>query len=100
MTRRLAMLALAGLARAGSELLAKHPRDWRQKLAKLDTLDWSRGNTKLWEGRAMNAGRLSKRTINVNLTANAIKTHLGLKLSDEERELERQHARARHATST
>jgi DNA sulfur modification protein DndB len=93
-------LALAAVARAGRDLLRLHPTDWKKRLAKLATLDWSRSNTDLWEGRAMNAGRLSKRTINVNLTANAIKKHLGLKLSDEEQELERQHGRARHATAT
>ncbi len=71
-------LALAALARAGSDLLTKHPRDWKQRLAKLETLDWSRGNTQLWEGRAMSAGRLSKKTVNIVLTGNAIKKHLGL----------------------
>ncbi len=50
-------LALAALARAGSDLLTKHPRDWKQRLAKLETLDWSRSNTQLWEGRAMSAGQ-------------------------------------------
>lgn len=92
-------LALAAIARAGRELLRAHPNDWKKRLAKLATLDWSRSNTELWEGRAMNAGRLSKRTINVNLTASAIKKHLGLKLSEEEQELERQHVRSRHATA-
>ena len=32
----------------------------------------------------MNAGRLSKKTVNVILTGNAIKQHLGLALSAEE----------------
>lgn len=90
-------LALAAIARAGRDLLHLHPKDWKHRLEKLATLDWSRGNTDLWEGRAMNAGRLSKRTLNVNLTGNAIKKHLGLKLTDEEQELERQHMRTRHA---
>src|SRR5262249_39144943 len=53
-------LALAAIARAGRDLLRLHPKDWRQRLERLATLDWSRGNTDLWEGRAMNAGRLSK----------------------------------------
>ena len=54
-------LALVSLGRAGNELLRYHPRDWKSKLGRLKTLDWSRNNAKLWEGRAMNAGRLSKR---------------------------------------
>lgn len=81
-------LALAALGRAGCDLLRQHPRDWKQKLARLKSLDWSRGNTRLWEGRAMNAGRLSKRSVNVTLTGNAIKKHLGLALSAEEEALE------------
>jgi DNA sulfur modification protein DndB len=93
-------LALAAIARAGRDLLRLPPKDWKQRLEKLSTIDWSRSNTELWEGRAMNAGRLSKRTLNVNLTGNAIKKHLGLKLSDEEQELERQHMRAYHAKTT
>jgi DNA sulfur modification protein DndB len=93
-------LALAALARAGSDLLTKHPRDWKQRLAKLETLDWSRSNTQLWEGRAMSAGRLSKKTVNVVLTGNAIKKHLGLKLSDEEQQLESDYLRSRNGRSS
>lgn len=81
------------LARAGADLIRKHPRDWKQKLARLKSLDWSRGNARLWEGRAMNAGRLSKRTVNALLTANAIKKHLGLELSAEEEAAETQFKR-------
>ncbi len=93
-------LALAALARCGSELLSQHPRDWKQKLAKLETLDWSRSNTKLWEGRAMSAGRLSKKTVNVVLTGNAIKKHLGLKLNEDEQQLENDYLRSRNGRSS
>jgi DNA sulfur modification protein DndB len=89
-------LALSALARVGCALIARHPKDWKQKLAKLDSLDWSRSNASLWEGRAMNAGRLSKRLINAGLTGNAIKKHLGLKLTADEQELETQFLRNRH----
>jgi DNA sulfur modification protein DndB len=92
-------LALASLARAGNELLSKHPKDWKQKLAKLDTLDWSRSNSKLWEGRAMSAGRLSKKTVNVVLTGNVVKKHLGIKLSDEEQQLESDYLGKRNGRS-
>ncbi len=87
-------LALAALARAGNQLLLEHPRNWKTKLKKLATLDWSRSNTKLWEGRAMNAGRLSKRNVNVTLTGNLVKQHLGLSLSPDEQNLERQFRRS------
>ena len=86
-------LALSALARVGRDLLAKHGRHWRQKLARLASLDWSRRNTALWEGRAMNAGRLSKRSVNTVLTGNVIKKHLGLELSAEEEALETQFRR-------
>jgi len=93
-------LALAALARAGAELLKSFPRDWKQKLAKLASVDWSRDNTKVWEGRAMTSGRLSKKTVNVVLTGNFIKKHLGLKLSDEEQHLETDYLRSRNGRSS
>jgi DNA sulfur modification protein DndB len=81
-------LALAALARVGNALLTAHRNDWKERLKKLQTLDWSRANAALWEGRAMNAGRLSKRSVNVTLTGNAVKRHLELPLSDDERALD------------
>ncbi len=93
-------LALAGLGRAGNSLLAARPRDWKSDLKRLATLDWSRGNAKLWEGRAMNAGRLSKKTINVMLVGNLLKKQLGLKLSPSEQEVETEFRRRRDVGSS
>lgn len=93
-------LALAGLARAGNTLLRKHKRGWKGKLKKLTSLDWSRSNTTQWEGRAMNAGRLSKRNVNVTLTGNLIKQHLGLTLTSEERQLEDEFRRSRNGRAS
>jgi DNA sulfur modification protein DndB len=87
-------LALAALARVGNALLDTHPRDWKQKLGRLKSLDWSRSNSRLWEGRAMNAGRLSKRSVSTVLTGNVIKKHLGLELSPDEEALEAEYQRA------
>jgi DNA sulfur modification protein DndB len=89
-------LALAAIARAGNQLLGDFRRNWKAKLKKLSTLDWSRANTAQWEGRAMNAGRLSKRNVNVVLTGNLIKRHLGLELSPEEQTLEREFRNSRN----
>jgi hypothetical protein len=36
----------------------------------------------------MTAGRLSKKSVNITLTASAIKKHLGIPLTDEEKTLE------------
>ena len=44
----------------------------------------------LWEGRALSAGRISKATTNVQLTAAFLKRALDLKLSKEELKLERE----------
>jgi DNA sulfur modification protein DndB len=88
-------LALAAIARAGNQLLTSFRRNWKSKLKKLSTLDWSRSNAAQWEGRAMNAGRLSKRNVNVTLTSNLVKQHLGLPLSRDEEELEREFQRTR-----
>lgn len=82
-------LALAALARVGNALLVADCKVWKNRLKKLATIDWSRSNRQ-WEGRAMNAGRLSKRNVNVTLTANLIKSHLGVPLSVDEQQLEKQ----------
>ncbi len=93
-------LALAALARAGNQLLGQGKRSWKSALKKLETLDWSRGNSRQWEGRAMSAGRLSKRNANVTLTGNLIKQHLGLTLNTEEQELEKDFKRIQRNGNT
>jgi len=87
-------LALAGLARAGNALLVNRQRGWKGKLKKLSSIDWLRSNSAQWEGRAMNAGRLSKRNVNVTLTGNLIKSHLGISLTSEEEQLEKEFRRS------
>lgn len=88
-------LALAAIARAGNQLLKNFRRNWKTKLKSLSTLDWSRANSVQWEGRAMNAGRLSKRNVNVILTGNVIKRHLSVPLSPDEQKLEREFEQGR-----
>ena len=82
-------VALSAIGTAGADLVASHPKAWPQRLKKLKTLDWSRSNDQLWEGRAMVHGRISKARTNVLLTANLLKQHMGLRLNAEEEELER-----------
>ncbi len=81
-------IALAALARAGKTLLEDYPDSWKRRLKPLRTLNWSRSNTALWEGRAMIAGRLSKSNVSVVLTGNAIKQQLRLPLTEDELDLE------------
>lgn len=80
-------VAIHAIGIVGAHLVSAHPTDWKQHLAKLLTIDWSRTNP-LWENRAMVHGRISKARSNVQLTANAIKLHLGLPLTVSDQELE------------
>ena len=66
-------VVLQALGRAGSGLIRKCPRAWPVRLRQLASLDWSRTNVELWEGRAIIGGRVQKGSQNVTLTANAIK---------------------------
>jgi DNA sulfur modification protein DndB len=86
-------IVLQAIGKAGSELLQEQPgSSWRKRLQALRTIDWSRSNTLLWEGRAMIGGRVSKASHNVTLTTNVIKRHLGLQLSPEEQRVETAYA--------
>ncbi|EAT12950.1 DNA sulfur modification protein DndB [Bermanella marisrubri] len=83
-------VTLQALGSAGADLLAQKPKAWRKHLNKLGTIDWSRSNTGIWEGRALMYGKLSKARANVMLTSNLIKQHMGLNLSPESQEYEKQ----------
>ena len=86
-------IVLHALGQVGNFLLHRE-RHWKRVLRKLRSIDWSRSNAALWEGRAMIGGRVSKAARNVTLTTNAIKTHLGLELSPEEIRVEDARQRA------
>lgn len=86
-------IALQAIGKAGNALLLTYPKDWRKSLKKLEEIDWSRNNAKLWEGRAMIGGKVSKVTTNVILTVNVIKQALSLPLAEEEQRVETAHQR-------
>lgn len=86
-------IALQALGLAGNTLLKSHPKDWKKRLESLQKIDWSRGNTKLWEGRAMIGGKISKVTTNVILTTNVIKKALSVPLDSEQLRVETAHGR-------
>lgn len=77
---------------------AKDPAQvrWAEMLGPLRQMDWRR-TSPAWEGRATIGGRVSKSFQNVILTANALKTRLGLPLGAEEQRIEDAHARGEHA---
>jgi len=81
-------IALHALGIMGHSLIAAEPKKWKERLRTLDRLDWSRSNTKLWEGRAMIGGRVSKAHSNLLLTAAVLKRALSLPLTPEEQKLE------------
>lgn len=81
-------VVLQALGIAGAALLAKHPRNWKSQLKALQKIDWSRSSSRVWEGRAMLHGRISKASTNVQLTANYIKQQLDIPLTEDDKLLE------------
>ncbi|MBL4575889.1 MAG: DNA sulfur modification protein DndB [Opitutaceae bacterium] len=78
---------LQAMGNIGADLLSNFEPEWKGRLTKLSTIDWSRQNID-WEGRALVHGRVSKARSNVLLTGNYIKQHLGISLNDIEEKLE------------
>jgi DNA sulfur modification protein DndB len=90
-------VVLQALGKAGNGLLRNSSDgSWKQSLRSLKKVDWSRANSKLWEGRAMVAGRVQKAEQNVTLTTNLIKRFLKLSLSPEEQRVEDAFLRGRN----
>jgi DNA sulfur modification protein DndB len=81
-------IALQALGKAGNALLKGNPGGWKARLKALSQIDWSRKNARLWEGRALIGGKVSKVTTNVTLTTNAVKQQLGIELESEEQRIE------------
>jgi DNA sulfur modification protein DndB len=52
------------------------------------SLDWQRSNARLWEGRVLIGGRVSKANQSVSLTSAVIKRAMGLSISADEARLE------------
>lgn len=81
-------VALHALGIVGNALIAQYPENWKKQLLKLKNIDWSRSNTKLWEGRAMIGGRINKSQMNLLLTSNVLKNVLGLELNPDDEKAE------------
>lgn len=80
-------VVLQALGHVGHQLVTQE-KEWKEKLSALELIDWSRSNARLWEGRAMIGGRVSKTSNSVTLTTAAIKTRLKVPLSAEEQRAE------------
>lgn len=81
-------VVLQSLGIAGAALVKAHPDDWQKRLKVLREIDWTRANTKLWEGRMMHQGKIRKARTNIILTTNLIKQRLGLSLEEGEKQAE------------
>lgn len=83
-------IALAAMGRVGNTLIGKDstPTSWKPFVTQLSVIDWRRANSRQWEGRAMIGGRVSKASMNVVLTTNALRLHLELPLSADEQRIE------------
>lgn len=89
-------IALQTLAGVANQLIKENPNNWEKQLAKVRNINWRRDNRE-WEGRAMSGGRLSTGGNNPGFTRNFIKKKIGMPLTEDERKLERQFARAKKA---
>ena len=82
-------VVLQALGAAGRQLVAEvHSWEDRLRSDSIVKIDWSRSNVRLWEGRTLSHGRVSKARKHVALTASYVKRRLGLELSPNELRLE------------
>lgn len=81
-------VVLQAMGRVGHDLIQARG-DWPKALGALEQIDWARSNARLWEGRAMIGGRISKTSNSIVLTGAAIKGYLKMDLSPDEERAER-----------
>ncbi len=82
-------VVLQSLGAAGNCLIANNPTKWKSMLGQLRAVSWLKNNRD-WKGRALVNGRLSKAQTNVTLTTIYVKHRLGLSLTVEEQEVEKE----------
>ena len=81
-------ITLHAIGNVGNTLLLKHPKTWKNFINKIKTISWLRSNSNLWEGRAMIGGQMRMASHNIALATNAIKLHLKIPLTQEEKHME------------
>lgn len=82
-------VVLEAIGIVGNYLYTNNYSDWKNYIAKLNSIDWNRSNLKDWENRVIAPnGRIVKSASYVKLTCNLIKTKIGLPLTKEEEKLE------------
>ena len=80
-------VTLRAIAKAGSELIKMDPNGWEHKLEALGEINWRRSE-KVWNGRAIENGKLRNTLQNINLTAIVIKQRLQIPLNKDEKQIE------------
>lgn len=91
-------IALQAIARVGHILLQEYPNEWQTILTKLISIDWSRSNLALWNGRVLVAGKINKSRNNLVLVTNHIQKTLGIPLSTEAQRVESLFINSSHAS--
>ncbi len=90
-------IALHAIGKVGHCLMNERGDEWRIRIRKIGTVDWSRRNAKLWEGRALIGGKASKSGHNLTLTVNVLKRHLDIPLTADEQRVEDAYLRGENA---
>ncbi len=67
---------LESITLAGYLLIKKYPKNWKQKLAGLQEIDWSRTNPE-WDGKIIIRGKMTKTKAGMNKAADIITKHCG-----------------------
>lgn len=82
-------VGLHAIGLLGKSLLCERPDQWREDLSKIRKINWRKTNPE-WMRRTMPHGKLSKSTVAIQLTCNALKQALDIPLSPEDTVLEQQ----------
>ncbi|MFD0672231.1 DNA sulfur modification protein DndB [Cohnella sp. GCM10027633] len=81
----------------GHHLYLNMPTNWQDYIRAFSKIDWNRDNKTDWLGRAYGpTGRINKTNETILLTANLIKSKLGLNLTSSEREIEKKFMEGNH----
>ncbi|MCR9206205.1 MAG: DNA sulfur modification protein DndB, partial [Halobacteriovoraceae bacterium] len=78
-------VALQAIGEVGKDIKTRFPKDWPRYIKNLDQVDWSRNNKKLWEGKALINGRVSKSLTSVKLTSITLKRQMKIPLTTEDK---------------
>lgn len=81
-------IAIQALGKLGNILLTQYSENWESKLSKLIHIEWSRNNLKVWNNRALVAGKINKSRNNLVLVTNYMQKTLGIPLSIEAQRVE------------